>query len=143
MPIIPAIEDIGILSHLRRGKSLKRFRMNDYKIGDRVRLTIEGPVTWTTTVNGDVFDIANIVTVDASNPEDFKDVVYSIELVVDVPTKAGAVLYPYNTALYSILILDEEGDWYSPGGSSAYSHEAAGDRLREGTHYVAFDGVDD
>lgn len=62
--------------------------------------------------------------------------------VPPLPTKKGAVLYPYDPAAECALATDEYGHWYGIG-SSAFTEEEARECLTEGTHYVAFEGVND
>lgn len=61
--------------------------------------------------------------------------------VPSLPTKNGAVLYPYDVNQDCVFAKDEDGDWYAPGGSH-YSDDDARECLTNGTHYVAFEGVD-
>lgn len=59
-----------------------------------------------------------------------------------VPTKNGAVLYPTYPEDAGMVVKDEDGRWRVAFSGTVVSDEYVRERLHEGAHYVAFEGVE-
>lgn len=109
--------------------------MLDYKpkVGDRVRITIEGEVQYLAT-DGSIETELTLVEAD--------EIVSVDHIATPLPTKPGAVLFPTEVSMGTVITLNEDATrWRSPSGQT-WPLETLRGFLERGTHYVAFEGVE-
>ena len=61
--------------------------------------------------------------------------------IPDVPTRNGALLYPHDTEIHTMVFLDEYGQWRSSTGMD-YNIDEIAAMLEDETHYIAFEGIE-
>lgn len=115
--------------------------MTEYKVGDKVRVEIEGVVEYASALTATIHvqDSQGNFAAQVAPESGVK-----ITKLVDVPTKAGALLYPYSPDLYSPIVRDSEGGWIVLGRPSLFVLEdTVRSHLEWGNYYVAFEGVEE
>lgn len=111
----------------------------DPQPGDRITATAIMPHRGATVSVG-LDRLTHLAVMSRGSHDDYE---VTVERPIEVPTKPGAVVFPYDRAAFAAYFLDEEGDtWLAPNGNEVPREETAR-RLAAGTHYVAFEGVSD
>ena len=65
-----------------------------------------------------------------------------VDRPIDLPTKPGAVIFPYVPHNDFAYFLNEEASGWRDGEGDPTNESLVLQRLTEGTHYIAFEGVD-
>jgi len=111
------------------------------KVGDRVQVVYEGTIKQIDN-RDDSFRIRADSITDEIWVFPKGGLVKEIKKVITVPTKPGAVVFPYDKSTHSVVALDEGGEWFAVGYDEPSSPSAVLKGLELGTHYVAFEGVE-